>query len=222
MTAEQDTRRLSAASLAAGDPTGWFETLYAEAQAGAAQVPWDRPRATPLLVDWARRAAPDGSGRSALVVGCGLGRDAEFVAGLGFATTAFDISATAVRVARERHPDSPVTYVVADLLDPPASWRRRFDLVVESNNVQALPRELRDRATAAVAALVAPGGTLVVLGAVAGAGDADDGPPWPLDRAEVEAFAGDRLSVVSVEQIPAPDDPAALRWRAVFRAAAAR
>ena len=216
MSDAPDTHRLSAASLAAGDATGWFEQLYAQAETGGAQVPWDRPQATPPLVQWAARERPQGSGRSAVVVGCGLGRDAEFVAGLGFATTAFDISETAVRVARERHPGSPVTYVVADLFAPPASWAPGFDLVVESNTVQALPRDLRDRATASVRALVAAGGTLLVLGAVATPGD-DDGPPWPLTRAEVEACAGDGLRLVSVEQLPSVDDPRALRWRAVFR-----
>ncbi len=217
MTAEEDTRRLAAASLAAGDATGWFEKLYAEAETGAAAVPWDRPQATPLLVDWAIAGGLDGVCRSALVVGCGLGRDAEFVAGLGFATTAFDISETAVRVARDRHPGSAVTYVVADLLDPPPSWLRGFDLVVESNTVQALPRDLRDRAIAAVGALVAPGGTLLVLGAVGSPGDGD-GPPWPLTREEVEAFAAGGPPLASLEQVPAVDDPAVLRWRAVFRA----
>jgi SAM-dependent methyltransferase len=120
---EPDTTRLATASLAAGDPTGWFEQLYAEAGAGTAEVPWDVPRPSKLLAEWARDTAVVGAGRSALVVGCGLGRDAEFLAGLGFTTTAFDISATAVRTARERHPDSPVEYGVADLLDPPWSSR---------------------------------------------------------------------------------------------------
>ncbi len=216
MSAEEDTRRLAAESLAAGDATGWFERLYTEAESGTAAVPWDRPQATPLLMDWAQRAAVDGRGRSALVVGCGLGRDAEFVAGLGFATTAFDVSETAVRVARDRHPGSAVTYVVADLLEPPASWRHGFDLVVESNTVQALPRTLRERAIAAVGALVAPGGTLLVLGAVGTPGD-DDGPPWPLTRDEIEAFAAGGMTLASLEQIPAADDRLALRWRAVFR-----
>ncbi|HEX8345238.1 MAG TPA: class I SAM-dependent methyltransferase [Actinoplanes sp.] len=216
MGADDDIRRLSAAARATGDATGWFERLYAEAEDGAAEVPWDRPTATPLLADWAHQA-PGGDGRTALVVGCGLGRDAEFVAGLGFATTAFDISATAVRVARERHPGSPVDYVVADLLDPPVSWWRGFDLVVESNTVQALPRSLRHRATTSVASLVAPGGTLLVLASAASTPDGD-GPPWPLTRDEVQAFAVDGLSVLSVEWIRAGDPPSD-RWRAVLRAA---
>lgn len=205
---------------AAEDATAWFEKLYVAAESGAADVPWDRPQATPLLVDWADAAGVDGRGRSALVVGCGLGRDAEFVAGRGFTTTAFDIAPTAVRLARARHPGSPVTYVVADLLDPPPSWRHGFDLVVESNTVQALPRRLRDRAIAAVGALVAPHGTLLVLGAVGSPGD-HGGPPWPLTRDEVLAFAGGGPPLVSLEQVPAGGDPGVLRWRAVFRAAGA-
>src|SRR6266511_742052 len=148
MRPHEDTDRLSAPSLAAGDATGWFDALYAEAEAGAATVPWDRPEPTALLAEWARLTGLAGAGRRALVVGCGPGRDAEFMAGLGFATTAFDISETAIRVARGRHPDSTVDYRVADLLAPPDEWRRSFDLVVESNNVQALPRSLRARAMA--------------------------------------------------------------------------
>jgi SAM-dependent methyltransferase len=211
----QDTDRLSAASLAAGDATGWFDKLYVEAQEGTAEVPWDRPEPTALLADWVRHDPPDGSGRRALVVGCGLGRDAEFVAGFGFATTAFDISETAVRVARARHAGSPVDYRVADLLDPPADWREAFDLVVESNNVQALPRSLRARATASVSSFVAPGGTLLVIAAAA-TGWGDEGPPWPLTRAEVSAFASGGVTEVSVREIPAEDDPLVVRWRAEF------
>jgi SAM-dependent methyltransferase len=149
------------------------------------------------------------------VVGCGLGRDAEYVASLGFATTAFDISATAVRVARERHPGTPVDYRVADLLDPPPSWRHGFDLVVESNNVQALPRGLRPRAVAGVSGFVATGGTLLVLSAAA-AVPGDEGPPWPLTREEIEAFAVDGLHLAAIEDLPAPDDTSVRKWRAVL------
>ena len=213
-----DTTRLAAASLAAGDPTGWFEQLYAEAGAGTAHVPWDVPRPSKLLAEWARDAAVTGAGRRALVVGCGLGRDAEFLAGLGFTTTAFDISVTAVRTARERHPDSPVEYAVADLLDPPPQWRGGFDLVCESNNVQALPKPVRDRAIANVGPLVAPGGTLLVLAAAA-TGTGTAGPPWPLTRAEIDAFAAPGLTPVRVDELVDADDPLIRRWRAEFRAA---
>ncbi|MDO3700063.1 class I SAM-dependent methyltransferase [Micromonospora sp. C28SCA-DRY-2] len=209
------TGRLSAESLAAGDPTGWFERLYTEAERGDAAVPWDRDAPHGLLAGWTAASGLTGAGRRAAVVGCGYGRDAEHVAGLGFATVAFDISPTAVRTARDRHPGSPVDYRVADLLDPPAAWRRGFDLVVESMNVQALPPEVRVAGFGAVADLVAPGGTLLVIAA----GRADDeeppaAPPWPLTRGEVDAFAGNGLAPVRVEELRDPSG--VLRWRAEF------
>ncbi|AGZ42518.1 class I SAM-dependent methyltransferase [Actinoplanes friuliensis] len=213
----EDTDRLSAASLAAGDPTGWFEHLYAEAGAGTAEVPWDSPRPSKLLVEWVQRGLVAGGGRTALVVGCGLGRDAEFLSGLGFTVTAFDISETAVRTARERHPDSRVEYGVADLLDPPPQWRGAFDLVVESNNVQALPGPVREKAIANVGPLVAPGGTLLVLAAAATSSDGD-GPPWPLTREEIDAFATPGLTEVGIEHLPDAGDTLVSRWRAEFRA----
>ncbi len=82
--------------------------------------------------------------------------------------------------------------------------------------MQALPRDLRVTAIASVAGFVAPGGTLLVLAALA-AEPSDSGPPWPLTRDEVAGFAdGTGLRAVSVEEIPAPDDPLLVRWRAVF------
>ncbi|GAA4608708.1 SAM-dependent methyltransferase [Actinoplanes octamycinicus] len=207
-----DTRKFAASSLAAGDATGWFERLYAEAQDGRATVPWDVAAASVNLREF---PLPPGEGRRALVVGCGPGRDAEHLAALGYAVTAFDISPTAIALARERHPGSPVDYRVADLLDPPADWHRTFDLVLESNNVQALPTEIRARAIAVVGEFVAPGGTLLVLAAAAT--DAPgEGPPWPLTRAEIDAFAAPGLRQLAVEEVPAPDSRLVVRWRAVF------
>lgn len=212
---EERTRQLAAESLATDDPTGWFERLYAAAESGEATVPWDRGTPHQMLVEWADRCLASGEGRSALVVGCGLGRDAEFIAGLGFDTVAFDISPAAVRQAQERHPGSRVSYVVADLLDPPDDWRHAYDLVVESLTVQALPRSLRRQAIEGVGQLVAPAGTLLVL---SGAAEDEDGsgPPWPLTRAEIEAFAAGGLATVRVEDVEDDTRPEVRRWRGEF------
>jgi SAM-dependent methyltransferase len=188
---------LATRSIAKGDPTGWFERLYAEGAAGDITMPWDRTAASPLLVEWSRTR--ERSGSRAIVVGCGLGADAEHVASLGYETVAFDVSDTAVRLARERHPDSPVQYHVADLLDLPPEWMYAFDLVVEIITVQALPEPPRHSAIVNVGRLVAPGGTLLAIAAHPDDGPAEPGPPWPLTRAEIDLFATDHLSVVLVE-----------------------
>jgi SAM-dependent methyltransferase len=214
---DADATRLAAESLAQGDPTGWFEPLYAGAAAGDAIVPWDRGEPSPLLTGWARQRELDGAGRPALVVGCGLGEDAEYVAGSGFQVTAFDISPTAIRGARERFPSSTVNYMVADLLEPPATWAGAFDLVVESFTVQAMPLSVRPTAIAHVGQLVAPGGELIVITAIREDGEQVDGPPWPLSRAELGSFAAGGLRSAGIEYLPRPGDSGRYRARAVFR-----
>jgi len=211
-------RQVAAESLAADDPTGWFERVYAAGEVGTVVIPWDVSTPHKLLAEWAEARELNGVGRRALVVGCGLGRDAEHVARLGFDTVAFDIAETAVRVARQRYPDSPVQYVTADLLTPPSEWRGAFDLVVESLTVQALPDPPRCDAIASVAQLVAPGGTLIVIAAARDEEDGPvEGPPWPLTRAEIDAFAAGDLLPVRIEDLRDAVEPGDRRWRAEFR-----
>ncbi|MEV5889320.1 class I SAM-dependent methyltransferase [Nonomuraea fuscirosea] len=216
---DADAVRLAGESLAAGDATGWFERLYAESATGAAIVPWDSRSPHHLLTEWGdqERGVPgEGAGSSrgrALVVGAGLGDDAEYVAELGYETEAFDVSESAVRLARERFPDSRVRYQVADLLDPPQEWHRAFDLVVEVMTVQSLPEPLHGRAIAGVAGFVRPGGTLLVIAT----GREEDGPvfapPWPLTPSEMRAFAAEGLEADKIEDLRGGERH---RWRAVF------
>src|SRR5947209_18068479 len=103
----EDSHRAVARELAnlyveQGDPKGWFEILYRQARGEAAVIPWADLRPNPHLVEWLSRAALP-AGR-ALVVGCGLGDDAELLASLGWSVVAFDISAEAIRWAHQRFP----------------------------------------------------------------------------------------------------------------------
>jgi SAM-dependent methyltransferase len=164
-------------------PDDFFEQMYAS----GSRLPWDDGGPRPELVEWAILRGIAGAGRPALVVGCGLGDDAEFVAALGFSTTAFDFAPTAISMARVRHPGSWVTYEVADVLDPPAAWTGAFDLVVESFTVQSLAPPNHARAIASIGAFVAPGGTLLVI-ASATDEPRHSGPPFPLTRPEIESF----------------------------------
>lgn len=128
---EDYVQHLVARSRDAGDPTGWFEQLYGAAADGKAVVPWDRGGPHPLLVEWVRNQRLDGAGRTALIVGCGLGWDAEFIASLGFDTTAFDVAPSAIAAAGRQFPTSVVQYHVANLFSLPHEWQRHFDLVIE-------------------------------------------------------------------------------------------
>jgi SAM-dependent methyltransferase len=126
-------------------------------------VPWAGLAPNPHLLDWLAGGSVDLDGRQVLVVGCGLGDDAEAIGARGAVVTAFDIAPTAVAVARRRFPDNLVTYVVADLLQPPPDCRAGFDLVVEIYTLQVLPKLVRARSLPALARLTAPAGSVMVI-----------------------------------------------------------
>jgi SAM-dependent methyltransferase len=217
------TNRLAADHITGDDPTGWFEPLYAAAAERDAAPPWDRDRPRGLLEHWAEERHLDGDAgrRSAIVVGCGLGADAEFIASKNYDTTAFDLSPTAIRLALERHPDTRVRYEVADLLALPSTWRRGFDLVVECWTAQALPDPPRAQAIGAIADLVGPGGTLIAV-AIGRPDDGPDdpsaGPPWPLSPATIAQFAHDGVQPVQLDLVDEPEAPGQrLGWRAEFQ-----
>jgi SAM-dependent methyltransferase len=178
-----------------------FEAMYAGAEAGGPKPPWDYGAARPQLVAWAEAQNLAGGGREALVVGCGYGADAEYLALLGYRTTAFDFAPAAIAAARRKYPASEVKYLVADVLDLPGEWQRRFDLVVESLTVQSMPPAQHTVAAQKIGSLVAPGGTLLVLATTRDEGAEVKGPPWPLSRAELELFADGDLILRRVERI---------------------
>ena len=189
-TRRQVARRASRAAEA-GDPVGWFEQLYADANLDPSEIPWADYRPHPDLVAFAEETGLRGGGAPALVIGTGLGDDAEYLASLGFGVTAFDVAATAIGWARRRFPDSPVRYEVADLYAVPQAWTRAFAFVFEANTVQALPLggdEPRRRALQAIAETVAPGGRLLVIQRGRDEGEPVAAIPWPLARSELDVL----------------------------------
>ncbi len=213
MTRDWDVRadELSAEAIGDGEPTAWFDRLYAEGATGQVRMPWDRDQPQVQLVEWAERTGVDGDGRAAVVVGCGLGADAEYLAALGFRTTGFDVAPTAIAQARARHPGTEVDYRVADLLALDADLVGAFDLVAEIFTLQALPDPPRTEAAAGVRSLVAPGGTLLAVAFRAGETPTEGGPPFPLTRADLESLAADGLTLVGLEETSDQ------RWRAEYR-----
>lgn len=216
MTPPHLDHRARARQLAAeGDPVGWFDRLYREAADGVAVVPWDDGTPNPHLVSYVVSASP--APAAALVVGCGLGEDAEWLAGRGFRVTAFDVSASAVDQARGRFPGSAVDYRVADALGLPMDWRGAFGFVFEANTLQVLPPGLRRQAALGIAATVAAGGTLVVVARGRDERDPRGDMPWPLLRAELAVFAEAGLHESSFEDFRDDEDPPVRRFRVAYR-----
>jgi SAM-dependent methyltransferase len=139
-----------------------FGQGYWEERYGASGLTWSG-NPNPVLVTEVSALTP----ARALDIGSGEGADAMWLAGRGWTVTAVDISVNAVKKARLR----------AESLDPDAAeridWQRHdltewapspasFDLV--SSQFMHLPPPHRDALFRALAAAVAPGGTLLIVG----------------------------------------------------------
>ena len=172
---------LSEAAEADGEPLRWFEELYAGAGRDSEEIPWAKMEANPKMVEWIAQR-PEITGR-ALVVGCGLGDDAEWLSAAGFDVTAFDLSQSSIDWCRERFPQSPVNYCVGDLLKPEDGWIEAFDLVVEIHILQAIPDPIRDTAASIIPKFLNEGGHLLCIGRLLTERIPDEpSPPWPLSR----------------------------------------
>src|SRR4051812_38273797 len=125
-------RVLAREHLPRNDPTGGFDHLYRSADGDAEVIPWADLQPNPHLIAWLTKTQARGNGDRAIVIGCGLGDDAEAVAGAAFATTAFDISPTAIAWCRQRFPQSKVAYEVADALAPLPAWKGQFKFIFEA------------------------------------------------------------------------------------------
>jgi len=139
------------------------------------------------------------TGRKAIVIGCGVGDDAEALSEKGYKVTAFDISPEAIRLCKKRYPDTTVNYLVADLFDYPPQWAEFFDLVYECNTIQVLPGKYRLQARNAMVSLLAPQGHLLVSCRSRLKGEQEDDIPLPLDKEEIDGFIRCGLREESIE-----------------------
>lgn len=147
---------------------GW-EQLWARAP--AAQLPWHADALeAPLAEALAAHAAP---GRRLIDLGTGDGVVAVAAAQLGFEVTAVDIAPSALGRARDRA-EAVGARAIAFVLGDVTALRlgglgAAFDVAVDRGLLHCLPPEQRARYAVAVAALVAPGGTLWIVAHAPGA-----------------------------------------------------
>lgn len=166
-----------------GKPVDWFESLYAGSDSKGDGVPWANMTTHPLFKDWLNANTLNGKGKTALVVGCGMGDDAIELEQLGFAVTAFDVSNSAIELCKKRFPDSAVKFVQADLLEVIPEWKGQFDFVLEIFTVQALPPKYEKTLIQNISDFVSKDGTLLMITEVQQVKRVFEvGPPWLLNR----------------------------------------
>jgi len=156
---------------------------------------------------------PRGRDLIALDVGAGSGRDAAWLASLGYEVVAAEPAAGMRREAQGRHPDPRIRWLDDRLPDLSAVHRLglAFDLVLLSAVWMHVPPPARARAFRKLATLLKPGGVIPM--------SLREGPPeldrpmWPAPPGEVEAFARAHglavlRSVVTSDQLGRAD----VRW----------
>lgn len=168
--------------LEANDPLGWFEEVYQKGKSGEIEIPWADFAPNPNIKNWFDKYELKGEGKSALVIGCGLGEDAEYLQSLGFETDAFDISPTAIDWCKERWKESKVNYFVADLFQLPA---KQYDFVLEIYTVQTLPPPLRLKALKLLPTLLSPNGQMLLVCRGREEDQACEDVPFPLTKTEL-------------------------------------
>jgi SAM-dependent methyltransferase len=116
--------------------------------------------AAPLAASLDARAS-GGAGKRLLDLGTGAGTVAIAAARRGYRVTALDVAPTALGRARTRAGELPITFVLDDVtrtrLDGP------FDVVVDVGLLHCLPRDRWPAYGAALDALVAPGGAVLLV-----------------------------------------------------------
>ena len=123
---------------------------------------------------------------------------------------------------QQRFPHSPVAYVVADVLDPPSAWQGGFDFVLEAYTLQVLPADVRSKATACIAGLLAKEGTLLVICRGRSPQEHPGTMPWPLTKEDVDGFKSAGLQQVQFEDYFDQEEPPKRRFRVEYQQASIR
>jgi len=189
------------------DPTGWFDSIYTDAKGDHKAVFWADLEPSPYLLRWLKNCSLKNKGRKAIVIGCGVGDDAEALSETGYEVIAFDISPEAIRLCKKRYPVTTVNYLVADLFDYPPQWVETFELVYECNTIQVLPGKYRLQARDAMVSLLAPQGEILVSCRSRLKGEQEDDIPLPLDKDEIDGFVRCGLSEESFEAYDDTQEP---------------
>lgn len=175
-------------------PTDW-EDHYRRGE-----TPWEKGAPSPGLVDFLAENPIRGR---VLVPGCGFGHDVRALAGTADEVIGIDLAPSAVAGARTIPRVGAERYELADLFALPRHLRETYDWVWEHTCFCAIDPSQRAAYVAAVADALRPGGHLLAIFYLdPGNDDPNDGPPFEVSLAELDALFSPRFELLR-EWLPA-------------------
>lgn len=200
------------------EPSAWCDSIYTNAQGDYKAVFWADLEPSPYLVQWLKNNKKDLKKKKAIVIGCGVGDDAEALSDYGYEVIGFDISPEAISLCKKRYPNTKVNYLVADLFDYDKKWLRNFDVVYECNTIQILPGKYRIKARKAISNLVSKNGYALVSCRSRKKNEKEDEIPLPLDYDEINKFVTeDKLKEISFKAYNDSQIPSVPHFFAVYK-----
>lgn len=200
------------------EPSAWCDSIYTNAQGDYKAVFWADLEPSPYLVQWLENNKKDLKNKKAIVIGCGVGDDAQAISDYGYDVIAFDISPEAINLCKKRYPNTKVTYLVADLFDYDKKWLENFDLVYECNTIQILPGKYRIKARKAISNLVSKNAYALVSCRSREKNEKEDEIPLPLDYEEINKFVTeDKLKEISFKAYNDSQIPSVPHFFAVYK-----
>jgi SAM-dependent methyltransferase len=156
----------------------------------------------------------------AVVLGCGTGTNAIYLAKRGFEVTAIDIAPTALNLAQDKaeKANAKVRWLLADVLAPPVDLER-FDLIFDRGCYHGVRRSNAKAYVKTVERISRPGAHILIL-----AGNANEDRHYGPPRVSEEELRGDftagfdfvRLDTVRFDSAD-PKQQGALAWSVLLR-----
>jgi len=200
------------------DPLGWFNSIYTDAHGDHRNVFWADLKVNPYLLKWLSSNKQNLKNKKAIAIGCGVGDDAEALSDAGYDVTAFDISPEAIKLCKQRYPNTKVNYLIENLFFYPKDWKKDFDLVYECNTIQVLPGKYRIQARDAMVSLLAPNASILVSCRSRNKNEQKDAIPLPLDKDEIDAFISCGLKEISFLAYNDNQEPSVPHFFAEYKA----
>lgn len=161
---------------------------------------WDLGQAAPPLVHYLTQPDAPKPGR-AIVLGCGRGYDAVFLAQQGFEVVGVDFAPTAIAAATQLAAAAGVDaqFMQRDIFGLLPEYAQRFDYVVEHTCFCALAPELRDRYVTLAHDLLKPHGHYIGLFFTH---NRPGGPPFGIQPETIRNLFSPQFEIIFLTETP--------------------